>query len=203
MTAPSSFYKQGVNNLFPYTPTPTGFYQANEKFNLVYYGALAAPPTLDPFGHAVIAGALYFDTVKGSLTVFDGVNWIPYTTAGTSIEFIIDGSGSTITTGTAGYIEVPFDCTIYQWTLLGDVVGSCVVDVQRCTFAAFAPPVHPAAGDSITDSTKPTLTAASSAQSSTLTGWTPILTKGDILGISVVSATTIQRATLSLKVARR
>lgn len=119
-----------------------------------------------------------------------------------SIEFVIDGGGSTIATGMKGYLEIPFACTINRWTLLGDQSGSIVVDVFKCDYASFDPTTTPASGNKITASAPPTISTAKKAQSSTLTGWTTAVSAGDILAFNVNSVTTMQRATLSLKFAR-
>lgn len=120
-----------------------------------------------------------------------------------SITVIIDGASATITTGLKGYIEVPFACTIVQATLLANASGSIVVDVFKCTFAAFdASATHPVSGDKITASAPPTITTATKSQDATLTGWTTAISAGDILAFNVNSVTTIQRVTLSLKVRR-
>ena len=113
-----------------------------------------------------------------------------------AIPFVIDGGGVAITTGVKGDLTIPFACTILEWTLLGDQSGSIVVDVWKDTYANFPPTI----ADVITASAKPTISATTKDQSSTLTGWTTTITAGDTLRYNVNSATTIQRATLSLKV---
>jgi len=115
-----------------------------------------------------------------------------------SITFIIDGGGATIATGLKGFLEVPFACTIQQWTLLADQSGSIVVDIWKDTYANFPPTV----ADVITASAKPTITTAQKGQSATLTGWTTSIAAGDILAFNVNSVTTIQKVTLALKVAK-
>lgn len=120
-----------------------------------------------------------------------------------AIEFVIDGGGSTITTGMKGYLEVPYACTINRATLLADQSGSIVVDVFKCTYAQFdAGSTHPVSGDKITASAPPTISSATKAQDSTLTGWTTSISAGDILAFNVNSVTTLTRVTLSLKVTK-
>lgn len=120
------------------------------------------------------------------------------TTQSSSIEFIIDGGGSAITTGIKGDLEIPFACTITQATLLADQTGSVVIDVWKDSYTNFAPTV----ADTITASAKPTLSSALKYQDSTLTGWTKTISAGDILRFNVDSASTVQRVTLSLKVTK-
>ena len=113
-----------------------------------------------------------------------------------AIEFIIDGSGSEISTGIAGDIQVPFDCTIQEVTLLGDQSGSIIVDIWKDTYANFAP----TDADSITASAVPTITTAIKSTDATLTGWTTSVVAGDVLRFNVDSVTTIERCTIILKI---
>lgn len=117
------------------------------------------------------------------------------------IMVVIDGGGVAITTGLKGYLgPVPFDGTITQATLLADQSGSIVVDVWKCTYSQFdAGSTHPVSGDKITASAPPTISTATKSQDSTLTGWTTSFAAGDVFAFNVNSASTIQRATLSLK----
>jgi hypothetical protein len=110
----------------------------------------------------------------------------------------IDGAGSAITTGTKGYLYVPYACTITVAELVADVSGSIVIDVWKDTAANF-PPTD---ADSITASAPPTLSSAQRSSDSTLTGWTVSLAAGDYLGFNVDSAATVTRVTLALKVTR-
>lgn len=161
-----------------------------------------------PAATAMAVGGLYACSTHGIVYVSDGASWSNWISAAAgvgqagSIEFVIDGGGSAISTGTKGYVEVPFACTITAARLLADVSGSIVVDVWKCTYSAFDPTTHPASGDKITASAPPTISSAKKSQDSTLTGWTTSLAAGDILGFNVNSASTITRVTLSLSVTR-
>lgn len=117
------------------------------------------------------------------------------------IVVVIDGGGSTITTGLKGYIgPVPFDGTITQANLLADQSGSIIVDVWKCTYSQFdAGSTHPVSGDKITASAPPTISTATKSQDSTLTGWTTSFASADVFAFSVTSVTSVQRVTLSLK----
>ena len=124
---------------------------------------------------------------------------VPSTNQATaSLQFVIDGGGSAITTGIKGFIEVPFACTINQVTMLADQTGSAVVDIWKDTYANY-PPTD---ADSITASAVPTISSATKSQNATLTGWTTAIAAGDILGFNVDSAATITRLTVSLKVTK-
>lgn len=119
-------------------------------------------------------------------------------TPSSAIVFIIDGGGSTITTGVKGDIQIPFACTITSVSLLADQSGSIVVDIWKDTYANFPPTV----ADTITTSAKPTISSATKATDSTLTGWTKNLSANDILRFKVDSVTSVQRVTLTLHVTK-
>ena len=105
-----------------------------------------------------------------------------------------------ITTGVKGVgVEVPCDCDLNMWTLLADVSGSILVDIWKGAYSSYPPVV----GGSITASAKPTISSALKGQSSTLTGWTTALTKGDILRFNVDSVATVKLVSLNLRAKRR
>jgi hypothetical protein len=112
---------------------------------------------------------------------------------------IIDGGGSTITTGVKFDLEVPYNAIITRWDMLPDVSGSMVLDIWQDTYANYPPTV----ADTLSVSEKPTLTAASKSQDTSLNsgnGWA--VTQGNILRFNVTSVSTITRVTLALHVTR-
>lgn len=119
-------------------------------------------------------------------------------TLSSTINFIIDGGGSTITTGVKGDIQIDFACTINSATLLADQTGSIVVNIWNQVYSSFPPTVS----QKITASAPPTISSATKSQDTTLTGWTTTISAGDILRFNVDSVSTIQRVTLALKVTR-
>jgi hypothetical protein len=117
------------------------------------------------------------------------------------VIFVMDGVGSVIPAGMQGYLEIDFAGTITKATLLADQVGSIVVDIFKCTYSQFdASGTHPVVGDSITASSKPTISSGTKYQDATLTGWTTALVSGTVLGFNVNSASTITRLTVTLEV---
>ena len=115
-----------------------------------------------------------------------------------AIEVVIGNGSTAITTGVKGYLEVPFDCTVIAWRIVGDQSGSIVIDVWKDIYTNF-PPVD---ADSIAGSELPTLSSQQKNEDTNLTTWTTALTDGDWLGFNVDSATTVTQVTLSLTVRR-
>jgi hypothetical protein len=116
-----------------------------------------------------------------------------------SINFLVDGGGSVITTGAKGFIEIPFDCTINRWTMVSDQSCTATMDVNRQTFAAFdGSPPSIVGGSSV-----PTITAALKGQDTDISDWTSVLvTDGDILGFDVDSNDNATRITIALQITK-
>lgn len=116
------------------------------------------------------------------------------------IGFIIDGGGSTITTGVKGGVRVPWDCTVTGWEIasVNNTSGSIVVDVWRDTYAN----LPPTALDSIAGTEKPTISSSTKGQDTSLSTWTVSLSAGDWLYINVDSVTSLTLVSLSIQVTK-
>lgn len=112
-----------------------------------------------------------------------------------SMDLIIDGGGTAITTGVKGDLQMGFAGYFDSWRLQADQSGSIVIDVWKDTYANLPPTV----ADTITASAKPTLSTALKNEDITLTGWTRAFARGDWLRFNVDSITTVTRVTLSLR----
>lgn len=121
----------------------------------------------------------------------DSVLWAPTVGAGSvrTVGMAFDGNGATPTVGTVGYLVCQCSGTVTNWTMIGDVSGSAVVDVWK---AAGAIPVN---GDSIAGSQKPTLTAQQFASSAAVNTWQTSVSTGDVFGFELESVTTCTRVT--------
>ena len=111
-----------------------------------------------------------------------------------SVEFVINGGGSAITTGMKGTLRVPFAGTITEATIL-DANGasvSIVVDIKKRAFGG-------GAAASICAAAKPTLSSDDEATDTTLTGWTTAIAAGDLLYFNVDSAATTTLCMVALK----
>jgi len=114
-----------------------------------------------------------------------------------TIPFLINGNGAPITTGVKGTFQVDYAGTIQANTLLADQSGSIAITIKKSTYAGY-----PGSLASIVASAKPTLSSAQKSTDGTLTGWTTSFSAGDVFEVSVDSATSVQRVTLSLKIVR-
>lgn len=133
--------------------------------------------------------------------LWDGTRWfiqkmIHNRSTQDSLQFIIDGGGTVITTGVKGELIVPFNCRVVGWQVISRVSGSIVVDVSKAEYSAFP------TSSSISGTEKPTLASSQKNQDLDLSTWSVDLQKGDILDYEVESVTSVQRVTITLLVNR-
>lgn len=101
----------------------------------------------------------------------------------------VDGSGAVLTTGSKGFRYIEQNCTIIGWSVVADTTGSIVFDVKK-------------SGVSIAGTEKPTLSSQQSNSDTSLSTWTTSLSLGDIIELSIDSASTITRATLTIIISK-
>jgi hypothetical protein len=128
---------------------------------------------------------------------YDGSQNASFVSNTRTLNFVIDGGGSAITTGVKGHIVLDGDYTVTGWTVIADQSGSIVVDVNRATYANFPTTA------SIAGSELPTLSSAQKNEDLTLTSWTTTLSARDVLEFEVDSATTVTRVTVALRLIPR
>lgn len=150
------------------------------------------PPTDHHRVYVGTDGALKKVDENGVVTSYEG---LATNVKRKAFGITIDGGGSAITTGVKGYVTVPYTGTITQWTLLADQSGSIVIDVWKDTYANYPPTV----ADTIAGTEKPTLSAATKNQDTSLSTWTTAVTAGDVIGFNVDSAATVTRVTLVIE----
>jgi len=124
---------------------------------------------------------------------------LPTKSVSGAIQIVIDGGGSTITTGVKTDLYLPFAFTLQSWVALANQSGAIQVDVWRDSYIAY-PPTD---ADSITGSTPIVIPATNSratagAGSGGMTGWDLTMDAGTTLRFNVDSATSIQRVTIAL-----
>jgi hypothetical protein len=112
-----------------------------------------------------------------------------------SLGVTVDGVTGVIQVGQVGYIDIPYDGTITDWSIISNVSGSIQFDVWN------ASGVIPTVANTIIGAgTKPSL-SNQQIIFGTPSGWTTVsFLAGDILGFYVDSASTVKRATLTLKI---
>lgn len=142
---------------------------------------LTADATADARGHR-----LYYNGTNNEIRAKISSTWQTLS-AEIGLSFLVP----TGTTGRKLVFEVPFDCVITKWTIIGDVSGSAVIDLWQDVYANGIPTV----ADTITGANKPTLSSAQTNQNTSIS-WT--LTKGSLLAVNVDSVTTIAEVYLTL-----
>jgi len=141
------------------------------------------------------------DANLAQITTASKVSWTAVTgfTIDGSIQFMVDGGGSVITTGTKGIMTIPFACTLTGWTMLSDISCTATMDVNRQTYANYdAAPTSIVGGSSV-----PTITTAVKGQDLDIANWTSVaIAAGDVLEFDVDTNNFAQILTLSLNYTR-
>lgn len=107
----------------------------------------------------------------------------------------VDGSNSVITSGIKGFLVMPYNATIVGWDIIGNTTGSCMVDVWKTTG-----PSIPTIANTITGTEKPRLNSQQINSDNTLSTWSTSVFTNDVVAFNVVSATTVSRINLIIKV---
>lgn len=120
------------------------------------------------------------------------------------INYIIDGSGETITTGSKKYLgPIPFNGTITSATVIADQVGSIEIEVRKCSYDNFdAGATRPSSSDIISGATPLTLTSAVKSKDGELVDWETDLLADDIFEFVVNSVTDITWAEIIIAVTK-
>jgi len=103
-------------------------------------------------------------------------------------SFLLGNGQDTIALGVqAALVRVACNATITGWSAysVDGTVCSIAIDLWKDTHANYPPTV----ADSITGSAKPAISSGTSAESTTLTGWTTAVTAGDLIKCNVDSNT--------------
>lgn len=163
---------------------------------------LSLPPTVGSLDGTEVVPLVQLGTTKRA-TVKQLGTGIFTSNFPATIEYVIDGGGSNLTTGVKGYLVVPFDCTIQSATMLADGICNLVIDIWKCTEDQFdAGLTAPKSSNSITGGSPPTISSTTKYFSQALSTWTSSLAQADVLAYNVMSVLNCGRATLSLQCIR-
>jgi len=120
-----------------------------------------------------------------------------------AIECILGVKGQTLSVGADAVVEVPWNCSVFRWTMVADQSGSSVVDVLLTPYESFDDVTHPVSpGDSIAGGSPPTISGDVKARDTALLNWSRSLTAGRILRFILNSVAAQQQITVSLEVFR-
>lgn len=156
---------------------------------------------LQPLGNNdIFANLAYRATFVQSLNGGAGgflVDSFGYSNSTYALEIVIDGGGSTITTGIKGFIRVPVFSFISSWQVMADQSGSIVVDVLGANSAVPSASI-------VGSGNKPTLSSAQYSGVVTPSGWTQtgFFVTNEWIGFNVISATTVTRVTVDLDISK-
>src|SRR3990172_8196024 len=176
------------------TASASNFLRGDQQWHQNYVESITASSSNRFFGQVDIrAGTgVALAVSSNTITISSGVG------ATSQISVVLGSIGQTLTAGVKGYLDVQWPGIISAAEMLADQSGSVVVDIWKDTYANHPPTV----ADTITAAAKPTIASATKSLDTTLTGWTTVISAGDVLGYNVDSVTSIQQVTVTLKVTR-
>jgi hypothetical protein len=117
------------------------------------------------------------NTTRKTVAAIDDIKHTPTAVWGDNV------SATSVKALTASYVRVPYSGTIVSWSIIANVSCTCVLDVWKTNATL------PTVSNTITASAKPSLSSATTASSSTLTGWTTAVAVGDVFGFNLDSIT--------------
>jgi hypothetical protein len=113
-----------------------------------------------------------------------------------AIGITIDGGTAVPSTGSKGFIQVPYAGTITGWTLLANAAGSAQITVKKCAYGTFPTTA------SIVASAPPAMTGVQKQTSTSVGTWTRAFSAGDVFEFNLDSVTTCLRLTLELQITK-
>ena len=158
---------------------------------------LDALEAIDPATSLAELGDVVLGTpTAGDLLYFNGDEWVNYAppdiTMPFNLPFVLDGVGSTLTTGIwYSNIDIGFACQITGWVLVASPTTNASITVSRSTYST-----HPTYSDILTA----TLTAQTKNRNLSIT---PInLAADDLLRVTLDSVSAATFMTLNLRLTR-
>ncbi|NBP03311.1 MAG: hypothetical protein EBU90_25140, partial [Proteobacteria bacterium] len=113
------------------------------------------------------------------------------------IVFVIDGGGSTISTGLRGSVEIPFNCNVVSWTVLADQSGTLAMNVYNENYNTWGPTLPRT--NEINFGVPISITSSASKNNYTLITQSSIAAS-NLLSYNVQSVSAITRVSVCLKV---
>jgi hypothetical protein len=119
------------------------------------------------------------------------------TTSTSSIVLTLDGLGGTVTTGSKGYIRIPFNFTINSWSIVAVPAGNITFDVWKANNTV------PTVANTICGGNFPSASSPNTfTTSSNINSWTSGGLAGDIIGWNLASASNASFITFQLNTTR-
>lgn len=130
---------------------------------------------------ATLVSGTNIKTINSQSLLGSGDITITGTSGKTIVWFTVENTTAVTTGEKQAMVPCPVSGTIVGWSMTANPSTSAAISIWK------AAGVRPTVAGKITASAPPTLTAAASASSTTLTGWTTTVTAGDLFVINVDS----------------
>lgn len=120
-----------------------------------------------------------------------------------NFNLVMDAGGVPFIPGEYGSILISTWTKVLGWSLVGNTVGTLIMDIWRLPLSSHLAGILPTAANSICAGNYPTLSVDSAASSSTLLGWDINLNQNDVLTFNIRSSRDLLLANLTLYTERR
>lgn len=195
LTGSTLFTYDGTSTLSVPMLSATTIYSGSTDLNTLFTQNINQINTKANLSGATFTGAISASNV--SATTISGNTFYGSASAMTGIfgsfGLNTDAGVSVITNGIKGYAVMPYNAIITGWDIISNISGNCAVDVWKNNSI-------PTSANTITGNQMPILSNQQLNSNNNLTGWTSTILKNDIICFNVISATTISRINLIIKV---
>jgi hypothetical protein len=112
-----------------------------------------------------------------------------------NIGIFLDSTPDVISTGKKGFKQIPYNCQVLEWYVIGGATGTIEFDVKKSSFANYP------STTSIVGSDYPKLTSQFKNSNTGVTAWSG-LSGGDIVDFVINSNTDVESVGLFIKIRR-
>lgn len=132
-----------------------------------------------------------------SLYINPTTGLVSYSTASTAgnigaFGITVDGAGTALTTGSKGYVNMPYNGYITSWAMVANAASTIILDLKKSTYSDFPTTT------SITGANYITMSSVVKNNSSVLTSWSLTFSTGDIYEFVINSASTATRINVTI-----
>lgn len=120
-----------------------------------------------------------------------------------NVDFKLDGGGLVLIPGLYNSIIIPTWTRILGWSIVGDLIGSIIVDFYQITTAQALAGALPTAANSICGGNFPISINTTAAKSTNVLSWSRDIAQYDILTPNIIACQDYMHATITLYTQRR
>ena len=181
----------GTNKTFNLTINGDPYYPLNDQQLIISVGDVIQNPGID---YVISGNQIIFTNAPAGATEFFGTALATTADLTRTINILIDNGSFDITPGTKGYLNIDVTGVIESFVVVSPYPGNIRVDVRKTKYSDF-----PSGFTSIVGTEYPQLVDEDKNKNETLNTWDKVITAGDILEFYVLSASSISKCSIFLR----